>query len=63
MSGRPKFSGISTVYHTITRTFSVLLHHKLGVLIPVFGVLLLLAALLWVINTIAPLAPFVYSLF
>lgn len=57
------YTGFGIIARTITRTFGVLRSHRLGVLIPTFSVLLLLALLLWAINTIAPLAPFVYSLF
>jgi predicted RND superfamily exporter protein len=55
--------GFVLVARTIRRTSGTLMDHKLGALVPVFGVLVLLALLLWVINSIAPLAPFVYSLF
>lgn len=48
---------------TVTRTFQTLSRHRLGVFIPFVGILLLLAGVLWTINAIAPLAPFVYSLF
>lgn len=48
---------------TVLRTFSMLSNQRLGVFVPFVGLLLLLAAVLWVISAIAPLAPFVYSLF
>ena len=48
---------------TIRRTFVTFSHHRLGVFVPFVGVLFLLAGVLWFINAIAPLAPFVYSLF
>ncbi|MFT6400312.1 MAG: hypothetical protein ACJAYU_005083 [Bradymonadia bacterium] len=60
---RPWYTGIAILLTTVSRTVSSLRNHRLGVLVPVFGVLLLLAIMLWAINTIAPLAPFVYSLF
>jgi hypothetical protein len=63
MQARRWYSGLIAIYTTIVRTAATLRHHRLGALIPVFGVLLLLAVLLWTINSIAPLAPFIYSLF
>ena len=45
------------------RTFGSLRAYRLGALSPLFVLLVLTAALLWMINAIAPLAPFVYSLF
>jgi predicted RND superfamily exporter protein len=48
---------------TVAQTMAMLSKHRLGLLVPVVGVLLLLALVLWLINAIAPLAPFVYSLF
>ncbi|MEZ4411130.1 MAG: hypothetical protein R3A52_32310 [Polyangiales bacterium] len=61
---RPRWlRALSAIPRTAARTFSTLRAHGLGALAPLVVVLLLLAALLWVINAIAPLAPFVYSLF
>lgn len=48
---------------TVLRTFQTFSHHRLGAFVPFVGLLLLLAGVLWVINAIAPVAPFVYSLF
>jgi hypothetical protein len=56
-------AGARVIPLTVVRTFATLSHHRLGVFAPFVGVLLLLAGLLWLISTIAPLAPFVYSLF
>lgn len=56
-------SGIAVMYRTIARTVQTLRSHRLGALVPVFGLLLLVSILVWAINSIAPLAPFVYSLF
>lgn len=61
---RPRWlRALAAIPRTAARTLSTLRAHGLGALSPLFVVLLLLAALLWVINAIAPLAPFVYSLF
>jgi hypothetical protein len=56
-------AALRMVPRTIARTFGTLRSHRLGAFVPFVGVLFLLAAVLWVISTIAPLAPFVYSLF
>lgn len=63
MAERPWYTGPVMVVRTATRTGEMLKHHRLGRFVPAFFVLLAGAAVLWVINTIAPLAPFVYSLF
>lgn len=54
---------LSSVSGTIRRTFESFAHHRLGVFMPSLVLLFLLAGALWVINTIAPLAPVVYTLF
>ncbi len=48
---------------TAWRTFGALRAQSMGAFAPLLVLLLLLAALLWAINAVAPLAPFVYSLF
>ncbi len=48
---------------TIRRTIAMLVAQGLGRFVPFFVVLLLGAALLWAVNAVSPLAPFVYSLF
>ncbi|MCB9520938.1 MAG: hypothetical protein H6700_06855 [Myxococcales bacterium] len=63
MSHRRWYSGIVAITFSVRKTLGSLIAHRLGALAPVFGVLLLLAVVLWAVNTIAPLAPFVYSLF
>lgn len=60
---RPWLSGLKTTSKTAIATFGMLRSHRLGPFVPFVGFLLLGAVLLWVINAIAPLAPFVYSLF
>ena len=55
--------GLQVLARTVARTFSTLVDQGLGPFVPFVGLLLLLAGALWVINVIAPLAPFVYSLF
>lgn len=56
-------AAVRVIPRTVTRTFETFSQHRLGVFVPFVGLLLLLAGVLWVINAIAPLAPFVYSLF
>lgn len=51
------------IARTVLRTLAMLRAQGLGALTPLFVILVLLALLLWAINTVAPLAPFVYSLF
>lgn len=57
------YTSLVLTWKTVVTTLGVLRAHRLGALIPLFGVLLLGALVLWLINAIAPLAPFVYSLF
>ena len=56
-------TALSLVAGTVRRTFESFAHHRLGVFMPVLVLLFLLAGALWVINTLAPLAPVVYTLF
>jgi hypothetical protein len=63
MSRRSWYTGIVVIGKTTSRTVGALRSHGLGPMIPLLLYLLLGAALLWIVNTIAPLAPFVYSLF
>ena len=51
------------VARTVRRTLEMLRAQGLGALAPLVLILFALALLLWAINTVAPLAPFVYSLF
>ncbi len=60
---REWFAALRVVPTTIWRTFATFSNHRLGVFVPFVGVLMLLAGVLWFISAIAPLAPFVYSLF
>jgi len=48
---------------TILRTFSMLRNADLGAFVPFVAFLFLGAGALWVVNSIAPLAPLIYSLF
>jgi hypothetical protein len=54
---------LSYVPGTIARTMSTFTHHRLGIFVPFVGFLMLLAGVMWIIHAVAPLAPFVYSLF
>jgi len=62
-SGRRWYAGPLLIATTVSRTFETLKNHRLAPFIPIVGLLLLGAIVLWIVNTIAPLAPFVYSLF
>lgn len=63
MSRRKWYAGLVAVPRTALRTASAFRSQGLGRFIPFVLVLLLGSAVLWVLNTIAPLAPFIYSLF
>jgi hypothetical protein len=63
MSAPRWLTGLRIIRKTVLRTFSTLERQQLGMFAPFVGLLLLLAGVLWLINAIAPLAPFVYSLF
>lgn len=47
---------------TAGRTLGAFRNHQLGPFLPFVAFLILWAIVLWVINSISPLAPFVYSL-
>ena len=47
---------------TAGRTLGAFHDHRLGPFLPVVAFLILWAIVLWLINSISPLAPFVYSL-
>ena len=57
------YTGLILVPRTALRTAGALQNQGLGRFVPFFFLLMLGAAVLWLINTIAPLAPFIYSLF
>ncbi len=64
MSDRRKwYTGIVLVPRTALRTLSMFRSQGLARLWPFLVILLLGSAVLGVINTVAPLAPFIYSLF
>jgi hypothetical protein len=64
MSSRRKwYTGIVLVPRTALRTAAAFQSQGLGRFVPFVLVLLLGSAVLWILNTIAPLAPFIYSLF
>jgi hypothetical protein len=48
---------------TILRTFSMLRHSDLDAFVPFVALLFMGAGVLWLVNSIAPLAPLIYSLF
>ena len=47
---------------TAARTLGAFHDHRLGPFLPFVAFLILWAVVLWLINSISPLAPFVYSL-
>ena len=57
------YTGFVVIWKTAFQTFGTLSNHKLKAFVPFVGALLLGSVVLWLINAIAPLAPFVYSLF
>lgn len=56
-------SPVTNAARALGRTLAALRAYGLGALVPLFIVLALTAGLLALINTLSPLAPFVYSLF
>ena len=56
-------SPVTNALRAVGRTLAALSSYGLGALVPLFVVLVLTAGLLAFINTLSPLAPFVYSLF
>ena len=63
MRSRRWYTGFVVIYKTTFQTFGTLSKHRLKPFVPFVGALLLGSVVLWLINAIAPLAPFVYSLF
>ena len=57
------YTSFVITYRTAIRTLAMLQSHRLGALVPFVVCLLVGSGLLWLVNTVAPLAPFVYSLF
>jgi hypothetical protein len=62
-AGRPWYGGLVLLVLTIRRTFAMLRHSDLGAFVPFVAVLFMGAGVLWLVNSIAPLAPLIYSLF
>jgi hypothetical protein len=54
---------IPAYFRTFGKTAHALASHRLGGMIPFAWFLLLWAIILWSVNAIAPMAPFVYSLY
>jgi hypothetical protein len=63
MQRRAWYDGVVIIGKTSFRLMAALRSHRLGSMIPFVAYLLLGAVILWLVNTVAPLAPFVYSLF
>ena len=60
---RHRYSSILILPLTVLRTASVFRSYKLEGFVPFLAFLFSGAVVLWVVNAIAPLAPFIYSLF
>ncbi|HZS38416.1 MAG TPA: hypothetical protein VFF06_16390 [Polyangia bacterium] len=63
MGRRRWYTGLVLVSKTTSRTLRAFRDHGLGPFVPFVLYLLAGSLLLWVISAIAPVAPFVYSLF
>mgnify|MGYP000423248930 CR=1 FL=1 len=63
MRSRHWYTGFVVIFKTAFTTFATFSNHRLKAFVPFVGALLLGSVVLWLINAIAPLAPFVYSLF
>lgn len=55
-------AGAGLLLKTAARTVLAFRQQRLGGLVPLAALLLLFGVVLWVLNAIAPVAPFVYSL-
>lgn len=62
-AGRPWYGGFAVIALTMMRTLTMLRNADLGAFVPFVAFLFLGAGVLWVVNSIAPLAPLIYSLF
>ena len=62
-AARPWYAGLTVISFTMLRTFSMLRNSDLGAFVPFVAVLFMGAGVLWLVNSIAPLAPLIYSLF
>jgi hypothetical protein len=60
--GRRWYTSVLLIWSACGRTINAFHDHKIGSLTPLFFVLLMFAVVLYLINAIAPIAPFVYSL-
>jgi hypothetical protein len=60
---RKWYSGFVVVPRTALRTMGMFRRQGLGRFVPFIAVLLLGSAILWMLSSVAPLAPFIYSLF
>lgn len=59
---RRRGTRLAMLARSIQRTMGAFRQHKLTIMVPLFVVLLLTGLVLAFLNTVAPLAPFVYSL-
>ena len=57
------FHGPLILVRTALGAAGMLRRQRLGFLIPALALLLAFAVVMWAVNAVAPLAPFVYSLF
>ncbi len=62
-AGRPWYAGPLLVAGTAASVVRSLRSRKMGALVPIMISLYIAAIVLYLINLVSPLAPFVYSLF
>lgn len=62
-SKRAWYTSLVLLPRTAVRTMTMFQHHRMGAFVPFLVFLLIGSVVLWLVNAIAPLAPFVYSLF
>ena len=57
------YTALVVLVLTALRTMSVFRRYNMGEFVPFLAFLFTGAVVLWLVNAIAPLAPFIYSLF
>jgi hypothetical protein len=63
LAKRRWYTNLVTLPLTALRTMSTFRNYQLGSFVPLLTFLFTGAVVLWMVNAIAPLAPFIYSLF
>jgi hypothetical protein len=62
-SRRSWYTNLLMITRTALRTMTMFRNYGMGEFVPFMAFLFAGAVVLWLVNAIAPLAPFVYSLF